>query len=141
MGTEVIAGSSAADSSLLVEASGVFAANGTLRMPIGDPRTFTFHFTGGDLVVLNATGPTSGPVHLDNATCAYSQSWNGSFRVLSGDSTGSYAGATGHGSYVFSAGGIAPKKADGKCGAAGAEIPGNVLGVSLRGPVLLNPAP
>jgi hypothetical protein len=140
MGTEVIDGSSATDSSLVIKASGVFAANGTLKMPIGNPRTFTFRFTDGDLVVLNATGPTSGFLHLNNATCAYSQSWNGTFRVLSGNSTGSYAGATGHGDYVFSSGGIAPKKADGKCGAAGEAIPGDVLGVSLRGPVLLNPA-
>ena len=143
MGTEVIDGSSATAgaSSMVIKASGVFAASGTLKMPIGNPRTFTLRFTGGDLVVLNATGPTSGPVHLNNATCAYSQSWDGTFRVLSGNSTGSYAGATGHGDYVFSSGGIAPKKADGKCGAAGAAIPGGVLGVSLRGPVLLNAAP
>ena len=141
MGTEVIGGSSttAGGSSLPIKASGVFAASGTLKLPIGNPRTFTFRFKSGDLVVLNATGPTSGPVHLNNATCVFSQSWDGTFRVLSGNSTGSYAGATGHGDYTFSSGGTAPRKADGKCGAAGQAIPGDVLAVNLRGPVLLNP--
>jgi hypothetical protein len=47
MGTEVIAGSTITDSSLVIKASGVFAANGTLKMPIGNPRTFTFQFKDG----------------------------------------------------------------------------------------------
>jgi hypothetical protein len=37
-----------------IEASGVFSDEGTLAVPIGDPRTITFTFTRGNLVVLNA---------------------------------------------------------------------------------------
>jgi hypothetical protein len=60
--------------SMAVKASGAFAGTGTLVLPIGNPRAITFKFTRGNLVVLNATGPTSGPLRLNKTTCAFSQS-------------------------------------------------------------------
>jgi hypothetical protein len=112
---------------------------GTLKLPIGDPRTITFSFTRGKLVVLNATGPTSGPRQVRTATCAFSQASAGTYRVLSGGSTGSYAGATGHGSYALSSSGSAPKAASGGCEMSSRATPGKALfTIRLRGPLVLN---
>jgi hypothetical protein len=141
LGTEIIEGSTSGPdlASLTVKASGVFADTGTLKLPIGNPRTITFSFTRGKLMVLNATGPTSGPRHVRTATCAFSQASAGTYRVLSGGSTGSYAGATGHGSYAFSSSGIAPKAASGGCEMSSKATPGKALfTIRLRGPLVLN---
>lgn len=75
MGTEAIRAVNAAPGAtrVTIEASGVFSDEGTLAVPIGDPRTITFTFTRGNMVVLNATGPTSGPMRLDRTTCAFSR--------------------------------------------------------------------
>src|SRR5580698_9521631 len=73
MSTEVIAGSGIATGpSVTVRASGDFTDKGTLKPPIDNPRTFVFRFDRGDLVVLNATGPTGGPANLNRTTCAFS---------------------------------------------------------------------
>lgn len=138
MSAEVITGSGIATGpSVTVRASGDFTDEGTLNLPIGNPRTFVFRFGRGDLVVLNATGPTSGPLNLNRTTCSFSQALNGTFRVLSGNSTGTYAGATGHGSYVFSSTGSVPRTASGLCDAEKA-VPARDLGVVLHGSLLLN---
>jgi hypothetical protein len=140
MSTEVIEGSTTAidGSSVTIKASGAFEDAGVLKLSIGNPRTFTFRFDEGNLVVLNASGPTSGPLHLNKTTCAFSQSLSGTFRVLSGNSTGSYAGATGHGSYAFNYGGIVPKTPTGGCDTRAGATAAKVLALLLRGPVLLN---
>ena len=105
--------------SATIKASGEFTDTGTLQLPIGNPRTITFKFARGNLVVLNATGPTSGPLHLNKATCAFSQSLAGTYRILSGPSTGSYAGATGHGWYAFDTERVASKTSDDGCNTGG----------------------
>jgi hypothetical protein len=140
MATEVIEGSATIihSASVTLKASGVFVDGGILKLPIGDPRTFAFRFNRGDLVVLNATGPTSGPLRLNKTTCAFSRSLSGTFRVLSGNSTGLYVGATGHGVYVFNSGGVAPKTPNGTCDTGSRAAAAKVLTVLLRGPVLLN---
>jgi len=141
--TEVITGSVANPDavSLALRASGVFADAGSLRLPTGNPRTFTFRFARGNLVVLNATGPTSGPLHLNQATCAFSQSSNGTYRILSGSSTGSYAGTTGHGTYVFASRGIAPRTPGGTCDTTSHATPTSAhFSILLQGPLLLNEA-
>jgi hypothetical protein len=138
MSTEVIAGSGIATGpSVTVRASGDFTDKGTLKPPIDNPRTFVFKFDRGDLVVLNATGPTGGPANLNRTTCAFSRTLNGTFRVLSGNSTGSYAGATGHGSYVFSLTGATPRTSQGTCDTEKATA-ARVLQVLLRGSLVLN---
>jgi hypothetical protein len=138
MSTEVIAGSGIATGpSVTVRASGDFTDKGTLKPPIDNPRTFVFRFDRGDLVVLNATGPTGGPANLNRTTCAFSRTLNGTFRVLSGNSTGSYAGATGHGSYVFSLTGATPRTSQGTCDTEKATA-ARVLQVLLRGSLVLN---
>lgn len=141
LGTEIIQGltSGPDPASVRVNASGVFTDTGTLKLPVGNPRTITFSFSRGKLMVLNATGPTSGPQHVQTATCAFSQASAGTYRVLSGSSTGSYAGATGHGSYAFSSSGIAPKTASGGCDMSSQATPGQALfTIRLRGPLVLN---
>ena len=143
LGTEVIEASTANPdaASVAVRASGVFADTGTLELPIGNPRTITLKFTRGNLIVLNATGPTNGPLHLIKTTCAFSQSLGGSYRVLSGHSTGSYAGATGYGMYAFNSSGIAPKTPNGACNTGGEATPDKALFTFLfRGPLVLNEA-
>ena len=138
MSTEVIAGSGIATGpSVTVRASGDFTDKGSLKPPIDNPRTFVFRFDRGDLVVLNATGPTGGPANLNRTTCAFSRTLNGTFRVLSGNSTGSYAGATGHGSYVFSLTGTTPRTSQGTCDTEKATA-ARVLQVLLRGSLVLN---
>jgi hypothetical protein len=138
MSTEVIAGSGIATGpSVTVRASGDFTDKGTLKPPIDNPRTFVFRFDRGDLVVLNATGPMGGPANLNRTTCAFSRTLDGTFRVLSGNSTGSYAGATGHGSYVFSSTGTTPRTPQGTCDTEKATA-ARVLQVLLRGSLVLN---
>jgi hypothetical protein len=141
MATEVIA-ASAADagaSSVTVKASGAFTDTGTLKLPIGNPRTITFRFSRGDLVVLNATGPTSGPPQLDKATCAFSQSSGGTYRILAGNSTGLYAGATGHGTYALDSSGIAPKAPGGTCHTGSSATPAKArFTILFSGPLILN---
>ena len=140
-GTEVIEASTANPqaASVAVRASGVFTDTGTLKLPIGNPRTITFKLTRGDLTMLNATGPANGPLHLNKTTCAYSQSVGGTYRVLSGSSTSSYAGATGHGTYALNSGGIAPKTPSGMCDTGSDATPGKALFVILfRGLLVLN---
>ena len=138
MSTEVIAGSGIATGpGVTVRASGDFTDKGTLKPPIDNPRTFVFRFDRGDLVVLNATGPTGGPANLNRTTCAFSRTLNGTFRVLSGNSTDSYAGATGHGSYVFSSTGTTPRTPQGTCDTEKATA-ARVLQVLLRGSLVLN---
>jgi len=124
LGPEIVEGSTTnlGATSLPVKASGIFAGTGTLALPIGNPRTITFKFTRGNLVVLNATGPISGPLRLNKTTCSFSQSLTGTYRILSGNSTGSYAGTTGHGSYTLNSSGIAPKASDGSCDMGGKAI-------------------
>jgi hypothetical protein len=63
MGTEAIRAVNAAPGAtrVTIEASGVFSDEGTLAVPIGDPRTITFTFTRGNMVVLNATGLPAAP--------------------------------------------------------------------------------
>ena len=94
-------------SSMTVRASGALTATGTLELPFGDPRTIVFRFSRGTLVVLNATGPTSDPLRPDQATCAFSQSADGTYRILSGSSSGRYAGTAGHGWYTLGTSGTA----------------------------------
>ena len=91
MATEVITASATSIdvSSVTVRSSGAFTDTGTLKLPIGNPRTITFTFSRGNLVVLDATGPTSGPRRLNKTTCAFSQSSGGTYRILAGNSTGS----------------------------------------------------
>jgi hypothetical protein len=141
-GTEVIRGS-ATDvhaTSVTVRASGVFADTGTLKLPIGNQRTITFTFTRGNLAVLNATGPANGSLHLNKTTCAFSQTAAGTYRVLAANSTGRYAGATGHGTYTINPSGIAPKTSDGTCDKSSNATPGQAhVTVRLRGPLTLNP--
>ena len=62
-------------------------------------------------------------MQLNKTTCAFSQSSGGTYRILSGNSTGSYAGATGHGTYVFDSSGIAPKAPGGTCHTTGSATP------------------
>ncbi len=126
MATEVITASTGNvdASSMTVKASGAFTDTGTLKLPVGNPRTITFTFSRGNLVVLNATGsPDGGPMQLNKTTCAFSQSSDGTHRILSGNSTGSYAGATGHGTYMFDSSGIAPKASGGTCHTTGSATP------------------
>jgi hypothetical protein len=126
-------------SSMTVKASGAFTDTGTLKLPIGNPRTITFRFSRGNLVVLNATGPAGGPRQLNKATCAFSQSLRGTYRILSGNSTGSYAGATGHGIYAFDSGGIAPKTPAGTCDTGSSATPAKALfAILFKGPLILN---
>ena len=139
--TEVIEGSitNLDATSMTVKAYGAFTDTGTLKLPVGNPRAFTFEFTRGNLVVLNATGPISGPLHLNKTTCAFSRSSSGTFRVLAGNSTGSYAGATGHGTYAFNSSGIAPKMPASTCNTSSDVTPAKVLfAITVRGPLLLN---
>jgi hypothetical protein len=141
MGTEVIraATTNTDASSVAVEASGVFAGPGTLQLPIGNPRTITFKFARGNLTVLNATGPAAGGRQINKANCAFSQSSDGTYRVLPGRSTGSYAGATGHGAYALSSRGIVPKTTAGACEAGSkAASGGTVFTIMFSGPLLLN---
>ena len=98
---------------MTVRASGALTATGTLELPFGDPRTIVFRFSRGKLVVLNATGPTSDPLRLDKATCAFSQSADGTYRILSGNSSGRYAGTTGHGWYTLDTSGTAARSPGG----------------------------
>ena len=143
LGTEVIEASTANPDavSVAVKASGVFADTGTLKLPIGNPRTFTIRFSRGNLIVLNATGPASGPLHLMKTTCAFSRSLGGTYRVLSGNSTGAYAGATGRGVYAFNSSGIAPKTPNGTCNTASEATPAKAVFTFLfRGPLVLNEA-
>jgi len=142
IGTEVITASTAKldATSATIKASGEFTDTGTLQLPIGNPRTITFKFAHGNLVVLNATGPTSGPLHLNKATCAFSQSLAGTYRILSGPSTGSYAGATGHGWYAFDTERVASKTSDDGCNTGGhATLAKPLFTISFRGPLVLNP--
>lgn len=140
--TEVIAAltTNARAASVTVRASGAFTDTGALKLPIGNPRTITFKFTRGNLTILNATGPDTGPLRLDKATCAFSQAAVGTYRVLSGNSTGTYAGATGHGWYTFNSSGIAPKTPSGLCGTGGNVTPARErYTILFRGPLVLNP--
>lgn len=141
MATEVITASTASvdASSVTIKASGAFTDTGTLKLPIGNPRTITFKFSRGNLVVLNATGPASGPRQLNKATCAFSQSSGGTYRILSGNSTGSYAGATGHGVYAFDSSGIAAKAAGGTCHMGSSAAPAKAhFTILFSGPLILN---
>jgi len=139
-GTEVIRASATNldATSVTVKASGVFTDTGTLKLPIRDQRTITFTFTRGSLVVLNATGPTAGPLHVNKATCAFSQTVTGTYRVLAANSTGRYAGATGHGTYTLNPSGIAPKTSEGTCNTGSNATSAKArLTVRLRGPLTL----
>lgn len=141
MMTEVIRASTsnAGASSVKVTASGAFTDTGTLKLPIGNPRTITFAFSRGNLVVLNATGPTGGPRKLNKASCAFAQSLDGTYRILSGNSTGSYAGATGHGTYALDSSGIAPKAPGGTCHAGGtAAAAKGLFTILFSGPLIMN---
>ena len=141
-GTEVIRASATnlQAASVPVTASGVFTDTGTVKLPIGDERTITFRFARGNLVVLNATGPTAGPLHLNKTSCAFSRRVAGTYRVLAANSTGRYAGATGHGTYTIKPSGVAPKTSAGRCDASGTASRGQAhLTVRLRGPLTLNP--
>lgn len=125
--------------SVTVRASGVFTDTGTLKLPIGNPRTITLRFAHGSLTVLNATGPTKGPLHFNNVSCAFSRSSDGTYRVLAGSSTGSYAGATGHGTYVLNSSGTTPKTSSGTCNRGSRAAPAKALFTILfRGPLVLN---
>jgi hypothetical protein len=141
-GTEVIR-APATDvhaTSVTVKASGVFADTGTLKLPIGNQLTITFTFTRGNLAVFNATGPANGSLHLNKTTCAFSQTVAGTCRVLAANSTGRYAGATGHGTYTINPSSIAPKTSDGTCDKSSNATPGQAhVTVRLRGPLTLNP--
>jgi hypothetical protein len=140
VGTEVIQASATTPDpvSAVVKASGIVTDTGTLKLPFGNPRTITLKLTRGDLTVLNATGPASGPRRFDTATCAFSQSLDGTYRVLSGNSTGSYAGATGHGTYVLSISGVAPRTSGDAC-STGSNATGakSVSTVVFRGLLVL----
>jgi hypothetical protein len=141
-GTEVIRASTTNldATNVTVKASGVFADTGTLKLPIGSQRTITFKLARGNLVVLNATGPANGPLHLNKTTCAFSQTMGGTYRLLAGNSSGRYGGATGHGTYALNATGIAPKAPDGTCNTRSNAGPAKGhLTVRLRGPLTLNP--
>jgi hypothetical protein len=117
---EVISGFAGPDAAAMtVRASGAFTATGTLGLPFGDPRTIVFRFSRGKLVVLNATGPTTGPLRLDKATCAFSQPADGTYRILSGNSSGRYAGTTGHGWYTLDTSGTAARSPGGGCRVGG----------------------
>jgi len=141
MATEVITASTAdaGASSVTVKASGAFTDTGTLKLPIGNPRTITFKFSRGNLVVLNATGPTSGPRQFNKATCAFSQSSGGTYRILAGNSTGSYAGTTGHGVYAFDSSGIASRASGGTCHTGSSATPAKAhFTIMFSGPLILN---
>jgi hypothetical protein len=140
-GTEVIQGSTRRvdGSQMAIVGSGVFADAGRVRMPIGSPRTFTFTFDRGNLVVLNATGPAAGPLRLNTSTCAFAQTSVGTFRVLPGRSTGLYAGAAGHGTYAFYLSGVVPKTPAGRCDTGReARPPEALFAIQVSGPFLLN---
>jgi hypothetical protein len=140
-GTEVIQASTTVPDPVraTVRASGVFTDTGTLKLPLGNPRTITLQLTRGNLVVLNATGPAGFPRQLDTRTCVLSQSLGGTYRVLSGNSTGSYAGATGHGTYVYIFSGIAPRTSAGGCNRASNATPAkSQTRVVFRGLLVLN---
>jgi hypothetical protein len=122
-------------SSMPVKASGAFTATGTLELPFGDPRTIVFRFSRGTLVVLNATGPTSDPLRLDQATCAFSQSADGTYRILSGNSSGRYAGTTGHGWHTLDTSGTAAMSPGGG-GQAGGR-PAGSLTILFHGALVL----
>ena len=118
---------------------GTFTASRAYKLPIGNPRTITFKFTRGNLVMLNAPGPADGPRQLNKATCAFSQSSGGTYRILSGSSTGSYAGATGHGVYAFDSSGIAPKTPGGTCHTGSSATPAKAhFTILFSGPLILN---
>lgn len=70
---------------------------------------------------------------------AFWQSSDGTYRVLSGSSTGSYAGATGRGMYAFDSSGMASKTLSGSCHTGGKATPAEALFTILfRGPLVLN---
>jgi hypothetical protein len=124
---------------MAIVASGSFTDAGKVKMPIGNPRTFTFMFARRNLVVLNATGPAAGPLRLNTSTCAVAQTSVGTFRVLPGRSTGMYAGAAGHGRYAFYLSGVVPKTPAGRCNTGReASLPGALFAIQVSGPVLLN---
>jgi hypothetical protein len=141
MATEVIKASTTNvnASSMTATATGAFTDTGTLKLPIGNPRTITFKFSRGNLVVLNATGPTAGPRQVDKTTCAFSQSSAGTYRILSGNSTGSYGGATGHGSYALDSSGIMPQAPGGTCRTGSSATHAKALFTILfSGPLILS---
>lgn len=139
-GTEVITASTTNPNatSVTVKASGVSTDTGTFALPGGNgAATVTFKFTHGNLVAKASKSKTTAQ-HLNTATCAFSQASGGTYTIVPGSSTGTYAGATGHGTFAANFSGILPKTSDGKCNMSNSAIPTKALTTILvRGPLTL----
>jgi hypothetical protein len=127
-------------SSLIIHASGVFTATGTFTSPSGSGAAVVhFVFPKGTLTA-DGSAVTNGPLHLNQATCAVSQAGYVTYTISPAQSTGRYAGATGHGHATLTFSGTAPRLADGKCNTSSnaQPVPGTARETLLiKGPLTL----
>jgi hypothetical protein len=116
-GTETIKGTTTANPSggITVHASGVFTATGIFKIPSTDKAT-TVHwvFPRGTLSA-RSSAVSNGPLHLNSGTCAASEASYVSYVISPRQSTGAYAGATGHGHAVVTWSADFPRRAGGAC--------------------------
>lgn len=141
-GTETISSTSTNPNAttVTVHASGVAKATGTFRLPHGNGAAVVhFVFPDGTLTA-NASRSKNRATHLNRTTCAAAQVSGGTYTISPSGSTGTYAGATGHGNFAASVGAKLPKLSDGKCNMSSSVQPvkGTVhVTVLVRGPLTL----
>ena len=140
-GTETITASSTSPSATVtIHASGVFTATGTFKLPSGNGAAVVhFVFPHGTLTA-DASKSKTASAHVNTKTCAVSQVSSGTYTISPSKSTGTYAGATGHGTYAATFAAVLPKLKDGKCDLSNSAQP--VKGtthviVTVRGPLTL----
>jgi hypothetical protein len=141
-GTETISATSTNPNAttVTVHASGVAKATGTFKLPHGNG-TAVVHFVFPDgTLTANASRSRNTATHLNPTTCAAAQVSGGTYTISPSGSTGTYAGATGHGNFAASFGAKVPKLSDGKCNMSSSVQPvkGTVhVTVLVRGPLTL----
>jgi hypothetical protein len=130
-GTENFSGSttsSANNPTIPLKASGVFTDTGSFVLGNGKSTKGTLDFSKGKIDVTHSIGNDNAPPTSFNAkTCHVVFESPGTFTVTGG--TGTYEGATGHGSYKVTFSATLPKLKNGKCNESNNAQP--VAGSSL----------
>ncbi|HUA40480.1 MAG TPA: hypothetical protein VMA32_02865 [Streptosporangiaceae bacterium] len=114
-----------------VIAYGLFGAAGIDHM---GNNVDTFAFKGGTFKVRHSQG--TGTPHLNPQTCVFTIHVHGTYKIFGG--TGTYAGISGHGHYVYSQLAITKRKANGSCNTSQNALPAAVQQIiQASGPVKL----
>ncbi len=124
-GVETISGSTtstANNPTVPLTASGVFSDTGSISLGGKGTKSF-LKFSQGKLAVTH-TNPSSlnNPSSINNTTCRVVFAGNGTFTVT-GNGTGPYKGASGHGKFAVTFAATFPKLASGKCNLSNSANP------------------